>query len=179
MNMCFPHPFLDVDVSKNRDNYPKMDGLKWKTLWRNGWFGGYPTHCFWKLPFDDGKSSRNLISICCFVFRQLHHVSGGHATQRLKCFRNGLSPSFRRSVTTCFGDVQKIGAYKDLSLECSDCNLCFKNMWHWNPFQKPYVLGTWIDSKLFETLAMCHKLVCDFQQNSSIVLAASSFDDAN
>ena len=37
---------LYMGVSKNRE-YPKMDGLKWKTLWTNGWFGG-KTHYFRK-----------------------------------------------------------------------------------------------------------------------------------
>ena len=34
--------FNNMDVSKNRGKTLKMDGLKWKTIFFNGWFGGTP-----------------------------------------------------------------------------------------------------------------------------------------
>ena len=42
-----------MDVSKNRGNYPKMDGVQWKTLLK--WMIlGY--HYFWKHPYSTGAS---------------------------------------------------------------------------------------------------------------------------
>ncbi len=35
--------------------YPKMDGLSWKTLWTNGWFGG-PTPIFGSTPIWIGSN---------------------------------------------------------------------------------------------------------------------------
>ena len=110
-----------------------------------------------------------------------HHISRGHTTQRLKCFRNGLAQPFGdhgwlRRVSEMF---KKLGIQGPFSRMIRLQNIFFEQMWHWNPFKSRNVLGTWIGSKLFETFALCHKLACHFQQNSSIVLAASSFDDAN
>ena len=61
---------------------PKMDGEnKGKTLWTNGWFGGF-SHYFWKHPYVEILKEQSLqSSVADCVPREIAMVKGSDESQ--------------------------------------------------------------------------------------------------